>query len=503
MAFDLIGYGGYGTGSLQDFDVKASEKFSDFNSYARVTKISNNLIDLDLTTARLGRFEKFEAGNDILIHASTSSGLNRKIGKVICARITVADGEKLTLDKDIETVFTNADLLDYNIQAITFANFHCLNIFAGGSVSPLAYDYTKLYGGILAIKCSYKWLIEGGAIDLEECGIPCYQKESLRPLTNTELTGELDSDPSAGKENLFEDNVFPLNAGDGAVFLLAKQIEINDNGRIGNTKTHGKPDCLGAIDSPFRPSNITNIGGSSILIVSDKQNIKAVNLAKYRNREDSLAMKGKGLARCYIANPELPKHIDDKLYHADIISNPRRPSRKLKIYDFGSGSYGDLTNPTYNLNCAAKVITKYKNQAVAIHDKGYGLADFREGTRVFFNVTNDPSFARILKVENTGPFEDSIIFDSRVPDRADIIIAVPEFENFTLTENYSRGSVFCIQVANKCKISAKIDCPVIIIARNLEFDEGAAFTSTGLIVCDSLTGFNNLQLSEPIMLYNN
>lgn len=502
MAFDLKSFYGYGTGALQDFDIKVTEKFTDFNSYAKVTKIERNLIDLDLDNAYLGRFEKFTTGNDILIHASTSSGMNAKIGKVICAKIEVIDGNKLTLDKNIETVFEDSDLLDYNIQAVTFANLHCLNIFSGGEISPQPYNVPKKIGGILAVKCSYKLNIDGGSINLEDCGIPVYQKENLRPLTNTELSGELDSDPLAGRENLFKDNVFPLNSGDGAVFLLAKEIEISDKGRIGNRMTHGKPNCRGAIDSSFRPSNITNIGGSSILIVANTHNIKAVNLAKYRTQESSLAQKGKGLARCYIATPDLPTVQDDKLYHADIISNPHRASQTNKIYDFGSGAFGDMINPKFNLNRWSMIVSSDKNKVIVHYENNYALADFKVGAKVLCGSDFDVQLAEILEVEEQKRNRYKLTLDKKVMHRSMFLVVFPEFENFTLTENYTLDTqVIALMASNKCTISATISKPIIIIAKNLEFNEGAKFERGGLIFADNIINFSNLVYEEPVLIF--
>ena len=67
-----------------------------------------------------------------MIHASASATKADKLGKFVCAKITIADDGDLTLDKDISATFTAADLLDYKIQAVTFTNFHCLKIKKGG-----------------------------------------------------------------------------------------------------------------------------------------------------------------------------------------------------------------------------------------------------------------------------------------------------------------------------------------------------------------------------------
>ena len=224
MAFDLAQVYGFGTGELQDVEVDDPELHDDFNSYAAVTEIRYNEITIDLDNASLGVFENFSAGNDILIHASASYGATEKLGKFICAKITYAEENGvLTLDKDISETFSYEDATTYKIQAITFANFHCLKIQQGALVAPHRYDATKFYGGILAIKCSHSLELNGGHITLSDTGIPVFQKDLLRPSLEQEVLGELDASDRAGEENFCNDNIFPLNSGDGAAFIYARK----------------------------------------------------------------------------------------------------------------------------------------------------------------------------------------------------------------------------------------------------------------------------------------
>ena len=494
MAFDLAQVYGFGTGELQDVEVDDPELHDDFNSYAAVTEIRYNEITIDLDNASLGVFEKFSAGSDILIHASASYGATEKLGKFICAKITYAEENGvLTLDKDISETFSYEDATTYKIQAITFANFHCLKIQQGALVAPQPYSATKFYGGILAIKCSHSLELNGGHITLSDTGIPVFQKDLLRPSLEQEVLGELDASDRAGEENLCNDNIFPLNSGDGAAFIFAKEIISSNFSRIGNTLTHGKIFCRGARDSKFKPSNTTNIGGSSILIANKKGNVALLNLAKYRNSNSAV---GKGLARCCVAT-YLPFFDDgNKLYFNDTISDVARVSRDFKLYDFGTGSYGNVENPNYKLNNYIGL----RNSCGTVADIDYlgvnGAAAFKVGAKCIV-VGSDRKFkiAEVVEIENN-----CVTFDQLLPKNAYYALTLPEFENLTLTQDYE-GDIFAVLVKNKLKVSGKIEGRCYIFADTLECSGARLGTDRLVLVAKNVSDIDAATLPADNAVY--
>ena len=494
MAFDLAQVYGFGTGALKDVEVDDPELHDDFNSYAAVIAISGNTITLDLENASIGVFEKFSAGNDILIHASTSYGATEKLGKFICAKILLDYGNGVfELDKNISATFDNDDLTTYKIQAITFANFHCLKIQQGSLVAPHRYDATKFYGGILAIKCSHSLELNGGHITLSDTGIPVFQKDLLRPSLEQEVLGELDASDRAGEENICKDNIFPLNSGDGAAFIFAKEIISSNFSRIGNTLTHGKIFCRGAKDTPFKPSNTTNIGGSSILIANKKGNVALLNLAKYRNSNSAV---GKGLARCYIATSELILGDGNKLLYNEIISDDARVSRDFKLYDFGNGSYGKVENPNYKLNNFIGLRNSRGTDADIDYLGVNGLAAFKVGAKCIV-VGSDRKFkiAEVVAIENN-----CVTFDQLLPKNAYYALTLPEFENLTLTQDYD-CDIFAVLVKNKCKISGNISGRCYIFADTLECSGARLGTDRLVLVAKNLSDIDDATLPADNAVY--
>jgi len=490
MSFNLEACYGFGSGSnFTDYEVESGQVFDNFNSYARITAIRANLLTSDKEGAYLGQFGRFNAGETLLIHASTSSnGSTAKLGKFICAKIEVANAGNLTLDKDISSTFDASDLANYNLQAVTFAEFHCLKIY--GAILPQTYSSTALHGGILAIKVSDILRVEG-VIDLTDKGISTYQKDYLRPLIDQEITGELDSSADAGKENICNNNIFPLNSGDGAAFIFAKTIISKPSARIGNPSTHGKINCRGAADSIFKPSNVTNVGGSSILLICKNENISTTNLAKYRTTFSSDAKKGKGLARCYIATdtelkfaPSTKEHDNNKLYYADLIEDKSRLSRNHKLRNFGRGLLGNVENPKVRLNTLSNITPIDEKVALMTKKLSNGWANVTAGARAII-LSEYPQVTTLTNIDG-----DLYYFAENLPTEAEnyLQVTVPEFEKLTLTQEFS-DEVFAAMVKDKCKITGKIQSQLtFIFAKELEVGEGAWLGEVVFICAESVTG---------------
>ena len=463
MAFETD----YGTGGLGDMTITGGA-VRNLNSYARVTAISGNTVTLDLENISEGGYEKFRAGVEILIHVSATNGTDAAdLGRYLTAKITLVDGSTLTLDKQVFSV----DLNYYYVQAVTLANFDCLTLGKGAVVTPPPFDPFKFHGGIVALKCWDTLRLEGGSIDLTGAGIPVARKDYLRPLTTQETAANGESDYAlySGWENSITADRLLLNAGDGAAFIVAKKLTCSEDSRIGNPKTHGAQYCRGAYNSAgVKPSNITNIGGSTILIAAETiEHFTPKLIAKYRDANEPA---GKGLCRCYIAS-ETKLRNDEGLYAYDVLSDLKRLQR-LGVKDFGDGSFGDCVNPSAPLNNYMEVIsaTNGGHTLRILRQTVQGLAQVKEGALVIVQaVQKFPrncfdagkfTVARVIKREY-----DVITIDAPAPavnlDNYYLqIISVPQFSNFTLSTEYTGtipfsklGGVCAIAVSGSCDLS--------------------------------------------------
>lgn len=462
----------YGSGELGDVEISGGA-VSDLNSLARVTAINGNTVTIDVDSMYEGRYEKFRAGVEVLLHVSATTGSDTAdLGKYMVAKITLAQNGVLTLDRQM----FNVDLNTYFVQAISICAFDCLTLGAGAVLTPQVFNPFTYTGGILTLKVWDTLKFEGGCINLTDAGIPVVRKNQLRPLTEQEsaANGESDYALYSGFENSITADRFLLNAGDGAAFIVAKKLVCHPDSRIGNPKTHGAQYCRGASNSVgVKPSNITNIGGSTILIAAETiDNFTPKIIAKYR---DAGAAEGRGLCRCYIASDTKLRN-DEGLYAFDILANPKR-LQNLGVRDFGDGSFGDMTNPEAPLNNYMQVIRVQNggHQLTILRQTAQGLAQIRAGALVLVQaVQKYPrncfdagkfTVARVIKRNY-----DVITIDTPAPevnlDNYHLqIIAVPQFQNFTLANHYAYtvqfdklGGVFAIAVNGTCDLrGGKID----------------------------------------------
>ena len=410
MAFNLDTVYGFGSGKLQDITISggATDKI---NSYARITAVGTNSITINRDSCREGDFEKFEQGADLLLHISASKGATAKLGDWLAAKIISVTGDTLLLDKDFSSVITNLELEHYFAQAITFANFDCLNLRSGGIIAPPIYSPYDYFGGILAVKCFDTLNIDGGFISLADSGIPATRRNTLRPYT--------------------EGDKFYLNSPHGAAFIVAKNFK------------------GGGFD--VQPKGL---GGASVIIATENFiEDKPVEYALFPRKENNVEV-GKGFGYCYIASPT----------HGDIISDKFRLREQLGLKDFGRGIYNAI-KPDFKLNNVGKVgVTVDNHQRLLLLDKTTdGLAAIQEGSYICAKGNFYRNFARILKVDG-----DYIYTDAPVQND---FVAMAEFENLTV-KNYSDEN-FCVLVTDTCDLrGANITADfVTIAAKNLILDD--------------------------------
>ena len=260
MAFDISSAQGYGSGSL---DVTNP---ADINSYAKVTAVNETQIALDDATG-------FNVGGEILLHDTAP-------GRWLIASIVSKSSNVLTLNKAV----TLWDALPDRLQAVTIPHYKTLKIEKNNTLSPADYDSTRGTGGILVFKCSESLTLAGNIV-LTDKGMPVGDTSFRRSKARLwEAQAVNDTDKYSGYENATMPYYAPLNCGDGLAFIITKTVTFGLNTvKIGNPSTYGVQFCRGASDSDGAPSNVTNVGGSTILLVAETiNNFRRTVFARYR-----------------------------------------------------------------------------------------------------------------------------------------------------------------------------------------------------------------------------
>ena len=443
MAFKLSDVNGYGTGALGD----VSNSTGQINSYANITAFNATTITIGMPSN--GAYEKFVAGSEILIHVSAANGSEAiYLGKYLVCKITAVSSSVLTVDKDFTQVLPVAGLPSYQVQAITVAQFNTLALDSACKISPISYNASSKYGGILAFKCKNTLDFNGGTINLTDKGIPV-GSTSLRPLTTQETTLK-----TTGFENHITQRQLLLNCGDGAAFIIAKKLDNSDGGnttRIGGTTAgtvffpYGNYDTGGDTTA----NSLTSVkGGSTILLVADTI-IGFVPVIISKKRIDSGNGLGIGYGRCYIAtNTLLPD--DEGLYAQDCISDPSR-LRNLGISNYGTGALGDITNPTGQINSYAKV-TAITDTTITIGTPSNGVYEkFEVGTEIMFHIsrnmdTDTNLFGKFFLTKIIGVNGLVLTIDKKVTDYINIfqlnaykcqIVTIAQFKSLTVNSAYT------------------------------------------------------------------
>lgn len=485
MAFDLVAAGGYGSGELGD----VTNPVGQICTTAYASDYANGTLTLS-GSRNVGIYGDFAAGMEVLIQIAGMSGRdndedNPNLGLWTVASISAVDTENNALGlwqiasesgvdasgnavyfteygmSTLEEIFST-NYFRYQITVTSIPHFRNLTLNTGCYLTPRR-------GFPLAFKCSETFTLNGGHIDLRNKGL---EGDGGRPLLEQEREGTADTDKYSGWENSETHRHFAMNYGDGAAFIIAKQLTVaNTSSRIGNPNFTGVQFCRGASDSYNLPTNATNVGGSTIMLVAGNiQGFTPNFIAKYR---DDTLFTGKGLARCYIAS-NTPLRNDEGLYAYDCIANPDRLS-SLNIKSFGDGSAGS-SSLTSQINNYAQVnaIDSTKKVLTVTGITTAGAAPLAVGALVMihFNHRTSGRFGhsgRFILAKILGISGNDITIDTAVPTDlfnnldayACQIISVPQFSNYTLnTENAAtpvfdgrKGGIFAIAVSNTCDLS--------------------------------------------------
>jgi len=442
MAFEIknVDYYGSGTGN---FIAPAADTV--INSYASIAAIDKN----KLTVGNVSPSAQFVVGNLVLIHVSAYTEEPSHYahdGKWHVAKITNITGDVITVSKTIRTTPLPESV---KMQIISLPEYSTVTLNAGTSITCPQFNATLGYGGIVAFKCSKELIFNGGHINLRGKGLP---NAGLRVLTKYEQNASY-----TAQENCDTRIRMPINYPDGALFAVVKKMTCHADSRIGNISKAGVARTL-----PSAP------GGASILIVAETvSNFQPAMISK----EPSAS--GKGKARCYIATESILP-CDEGLYAYDRISDSTRMSRVFNIKSFGDGSDGSRTDYLSPLNNYAQVtaVDSTKRVFTVANKTADGLAKFKVGALVMMHVGAKNYYAmqgRFNLAKIIDITLDKITVDRTLlegtgfkPEKYFIqLVTVPQFENFTLTKEYTgtrkfengRGGIFAIAVSDTCDLS--------------------------------------------------
>ena len=234
-----MGIKNFGSGALGTI----SNPSGQINSYAPITGLSSDGLQIGIGTTYNGAYERIEVGNTVMFHVSRQiSTDNEHLGKFILAKVLAVAGTTVTIDKSVTSVLPSSILSSYKCQLVTVAQFDTLTI-SGTYSAAKAYDDSQGCGGILAIAAKTALNLANGILNMAGKGIPA-------SVTRTEANWQCSG---------LQADCLPISQGGGAVFLLAKLINLNSASRIGAAQNGaayggakgtgtfvGTPECRGA-----------------------------------------------------------------------------------------------------------------------------------------------------------------------------------------------------------------------------------------------------------------
>ncbi|MBR4153354.1 MAG: hypothetical protein IKT98_10405 [Selenomonadaceae bacterium] len=431
-------YANIGDGELGD----VTNPNGQINSYARIehTASGNTAIMKEFSNGIYHDFAN-PVGLEVLILIATSTW-NDDIGKFIVRKITDCadngnDTYTLTFNDTLDELIGST----YRKQMISIPHFKNLTL-DNFTISPRAFSKDDSLGGIIAFKCSDTLTLTNANINLVDKGLELSMGVGFRPDLPHESNGTLDTNLYAGCENSITKDRFLLNCGDGGAFIIANKIVSDSSSRIGNPNSKGVQYCRGASDSLNKPSGASNIGGSTILIVSSRwSTFNPAVISKYRTNSG-----GRGLARAYLAiaharNEVLP---DEGLYALDVPTNKRRLKNECNINGFGNGKDGAFSFTSYtNTNCFNEYarVTAVSDCVFTVSNASY----FEVGDLVMVHQTRkgnandhlDGKFiiSRVVAVSgNTVTLTKTFSYNSGTYYTQ--MIRIPQFTNATISTKY-------------------------------------------------------------------
>ncbi len=200
----------FGDGSLGD----KTNYTKQLNSYVNVISMDKTRKVFTVGTPNESGLAKFDVGALVMIHSTPCTKYYGYTGKFMFTRIVGKGIGTITVEDAFAKTYGSAG--SYAIQIIAVPQFKNFTLTGTNSATP-AYDKTKKYGGILALAVSETCDISGGYLNVHSKGgaIP-YGSKGLLHVSNASMAERL-----------------PIGQGHGSVFILAKNLIMTTETRIG------------------------------------------------------------------------------------------------------------------------------------------------------------------------------------------------------------------------------------------------------------------------------
>ena len=214
---DIFKIKNYGTGAHGSPDAKQIVK--QLNSYAAISTIDKTRKIFTITNRDDNGIAKFEAGALVMIRADRKeSGNHQYVGRFIITKILAIESPNKVY---VETAFpnlTNVNTTKYNFQMVAIPQFADFTLAKTNSATP---KYENGRGGIVAIAVSGTCDLSGGQLLVEgKGGCPAGNTKGLNFISNAQMAEKL-----------------PIGKGNGSVFILANNLVMNSDTRIGASWT--------------------------------------------------------------------------------------------------------------------------------------------------------------------------------------------------------------------------------------------------------------------------
>lgn len=199
----------FGNGSFGDI----TDSTTQLNNYATVTAIDG--VKVTYKSATTVGLAQFSAGALVMVHFNHKTQTNvEHAGRFILATILANNGSVITLD----TAPPNISPTDYSCQLVAIPQADNFTLSKENKATPA---YNGEQGGIFAIAVKNACNLTNGKINvMQKGGGTAYGRPGLAFIGNAQDSDRL-----------------PIGQGHGSVFILANQLTMNANTRLGKTNT--------------------------------------------------------------------------------------------------------------------------------------------------------------------------------------------------------------------------------------------------------------------------
>ena len=218
------------------------------NNYTTINSAvtENGITKIQFSNMTSNGLTKFQEGRKVLFHVTKQrTNLYDKLGRFIMATISKIQGNFLWLSEDASRFLGDTNALvtsQYFCQLISIPEYTTLTI-SNNYAATTAYNDSTHTGGIFAVAADTLNLTNGYINVEAKGGGAAYGREGLAYIGNAQ-----------------DMNKLPLGQGHGSVFILAKNMMINANSRVGATYA-GDIDGFGTKFGGGGSSNLSKGGG--------------------------------------------------------------------------------------------------------------------------------------------------------------------------------------------------------------------------------------------------